>query len=107
MNQTQPYSLLGALQGGFLQPQSRTGGLLGGVYPGGQPFQSPLSNYEQMAAPYSQWAAQQLQAVSPQMQVPDHNALLMQQRQAQMMEQMQRQQQMQRSMMTHNAGGDN
>lgn len=100
---TQPYSLLGALQQGFLQPARNTAGtgLLGSVY------QAPLSNFEQMAAPYSQWAAQQLQAVTPQAQVPDHNMLLMQQRQAQMMEQMQRQQQMQRSMMTHNSGGDN
>lgn len=65
MNQN--YGTAGLLNGamGGMVPQ-QYGGLLGGAF---QQFR-PEDQYGQMADPYAQWAAQQLQAVTPQMQMP-------------------------------------
>jgi len=49
--------LLNGAMGGIVPQQY--GGLLGGIY------QAPQTNYEQMAAPYAQWAGQQLRQVTP------------------------------------------
>ncbi|MGB6105638.1 MAG: hypothetical protein WBF88_17485 [Pusillimonas sp.] len=65
------------------------GGLLGNAF--GQ--QKPQDQYQQMAAPYAQWAAQQLQQFAPQTQTPpDANQMQMQQMQQQLQQLMNMQQ---------------
>lgn len=84
---------------GFGQQQNpfATGGLLGmgqqNPYAGLLASRNDNSQYEQMALPYAQWAAQQLQKVAPQTPIPQQQwTNPQQQAMAQMWDYQQRQQ---------------